>query len=109
LRKLDEKQKEKSAIGLLQLLQLLEEANKEDSELNFHANFEATEQVQAIACAIAATKTKKQQLTLHKLHQTQFPSWDRDGPDLTSRSSQRSRSSTRTPNLKEANKYLIQR
>jgi hypothetical protein len=35
-------------------------------------------------------------LTLHKLHQTQFPSWDRDGPDLTSRSSQRSRSSTQT-------------
>jgi hypothetical protein len=68
LRKLDEKQKEKSAIGLLQLLQLLEEANKGDSELNFHANnFEATEQEQAIACAIAATKTKKQQSTLHKL------------------------------------------
>jgi hypothetical protein len=68
LRKLEEKQKEKSAIGLLQLLQLLEEANKGDSELNFHANnFEATEQEQAIACAIAATKTKKQHLTKHKL------------------------------------------
>jgi hypothetical protein len=74
LRELDEKQKEKSEIGLLQLLQLLEEANKGDSELNFHVNFEATEQEQAIACAIAATKTKKQQLMLHKLHQTQFPS-----------------------------------
>jgi hypothetical protein len=70
LRKLDEKQKEKSAIGLLQLLQLLEEENKGDSELNFHANFEATKQEQATACAIAATKTQKQQSTLHKLHQT---------------------------------------
>jgi hypothetical protein len=96
LRKLDQKEKEKGPIGLLQLLQLLEEANKGDFELNFHANFEAIEQEQAIACAIATTKTKKQQLTLHKLHQTQFPSWDRDGPDLTSRSSQHSRSSTQT-------------
>jgi hypothetical protein len=96
LRKLDQKEKEKGPIGLLQLLQLLEEANKGDFELNFHANFEATEQEQTIACAIVATKTKKQQLTLHKLHQMQFPSWDCDGPNLASRSFQHSRSSTQT-------------